>query len=306
MLLRLASSLALTAALSLSAAAQTPVQTPVRPPITGIAFMRVYTSDPAGAQKFYGETLGYQRHEQGGEWLYPVNHTQWVEVIPNAGPEANSRMAAVAFTTTNAPALEKYLRAKGVAITQPLKAGEFGVRDPEGNLVIFVQSGSQPVVAAAPPSPSATSKRIIHVGFIAVDKEKEDVFWKATLGFKPYWHGGGKSDTQTDYVSMQVPDGTDWLEYMLNVSPGSNLHDHGMMDHFSLGVVKIDDAATRLVANHCEGPNCTRTQLGRDGKMQLNVFDPDQTRVEFMEFKPVKEPCCSAFTGPHPTPPTEQ
>jgi hypothetical protein len=88
---------------------------------------------------------------------------------------------------------------------------------------------------------------------------------------------------------------------MLHSSPSANLHDHGMMDHFSLGVVKIDDAVTKLAANHCEGANCSRTQLGRDGKMQLNVFDPDQTRVEFMEFKPVQEPCCSQFTGPHPT-----
>ena len=294
---RVASSLSLLAALAVPSLAQQPV----RPPITGIAFMRVYTSNPAGAQKFYGDTLGYDRHELGGDWVYPVNHSQWVEVVPHVGPKPNDRMAAIAFTTRDAAGLSRYLVGKGVAIAEPLHDGEFGVRDPEGNLVIFVQAGSEKVVAAAPESPHATSERIIHVGFIAVDKSKEDVFWKGVLGFKPYWHGGQKSDTDTDYVSMQVPDGTDWLEYMLHNSPDANLHDHGMMDHFSLGVVKIDDAATKLAANHCEGKDCTRTQLGRDGKMQLNVFDPDMTRVEFMEFKPVATPCCSEFTGPHPT-----
>jgi catechol 2,3-dioxygenase-like lactoylglutathione lyase family enzyme len=276
-------------------------QQPARPAITGIAFMRVFTSDPAGAQRFYGDTLGYQRQQQGGNWIYPVNSAQWVEVVPHLGPEPNSRMAAIAFTTRDAAALERYLQASHVPIAEPLHAGQFSVHDPEGNLVIFVQAGSEKLVRSAPASPKATSERIIHVGFIAVNKQKEDNFWQTILGFKPYWHGGQKSDADTDYVSLQVPDGTDWLEYMLNHSPSANLHDHGMMDHFSLGVTKIDAAVTRLAANHCEGNNCTRTQLGRDGKMQLNLFDPDQTRVEYMEFKPVQQPCCSPFTGPHPT-----
>jgi hypothetical protein len=47
---------------------------------------------------------------------------------------------------------------------------------------------------------------------------------------------------------------------------------------------------------------CTGIQAGKDGKIQLNLFDPDQTRVEYMEFKPVMKPCCSDFTGPHPSP----
>ena len=41
--------------------------------------------------------------------------------------------------------------------------------------------------------------------------------------------------------------------------------------------------------------------MGRDGKVQLNLFDPDLTRVEFMEFLPAEKPCCSDFTGKHPT-----
>jgi hypothetical protein len=36
--------------------------------------------------------------------------------------------------------------------------------------------------------------------------------------------------------------------------------------------------------------------------MQLDLTDPDGTRVEFMEFKPVKDPCCSPYTGAQPGP----
>jgi hypothetical protein len=32
------------------------------------------------------------------------------------------------------------------------------------------------------------------------------------------------------------------------------------------------------------------------------VFDPDEVRVEFMDFSPSQKPCCSDFTAPHPQP----
>jgi catechol 2,3-dioxygenase-like lactoylglutathione lyase family enzyme len=273
-----------------------------RPAITGIAFARFYTTDPAGAQKFYGDTLGYKRIEANGMWIYPVNSSQWVEILTSPPPpQPNGRMAAVAFTTRDAAGLEKYLVGKGIKVDLPLKGGEFGIHDPEGNLVIFVQSGSNKLVARAPLSPDAASRRIIHVGFIVRDEAKEDAFWRGVLGFTPYWHGG-KTDTSTDWSSKQVPDGTDWLEYMLNMPPVPTLQQTGVQDHFSLGVTHMPDAVAVLERNHCDGPACTRTQVGRDGKVQLNLYDPDHTRVEFMEFTNVQEPCCSPITGKAPGP----
>jgi hypothetical protein len=41
--------------------------------------------------------------------------------------------------------------------------------------------------------------------------------------------------------------------------------------------------------------------MGKDGKWQANLYDPDGTRVELMEFQPVTDPCCSPFTAPSPT-----
>jgi len=34
----------------------------------------------------------------------------------------------------------------------------------------------------------------------------------------------------------------------------------------------------------------------------LNLYDPDETRVEFMEFTPIERPCCSEYAGQHPVP----
>src|SRR5258707_4650992 len=216
-------------------------QQPTRPAITGVAFARFYTTDPAAAQKFYGSTLGFERKEgDDGMWLYPVNHSQWIEILTTPPPpQPNVRLAAVAFTTDNVVQLGQYLEAHNVKTEVPLKNGQFGVRDPEGNLVFFVQRNSEKLVARALASPSATSTRIIHVGFIVTDRATEDAFWQQILGFRPYWHGGPKDDGVANWVSLQVPHGTDWLEYMLNAGPDPSLHQTSVMDHFSLCVSRL-------------------------------------------------------------------
>jgi hypothetical protein len=116
-----------------------------------------------------------------------------------------------------------------------------------------------------------------------------------------YWHGGMKED-KDDWVAMQVPGkhGTDWLEYMLNVPANADKHTLGVMNHIALGVTDIHAAEAQLRKNGWTGTE--QPKLGRDGKWQLNLYDPDDTRIEFMEFTPKEKPCCSEFTGPHPGP----
>ena len=153
--------------------------------------------------------------------------------------------------------------------------------------------------------PSASP--IIHAGFVVHDRAAEDHFYKDILGFHVYWHGGmvdrsavaSEKDTD-DWVDMQVPDGTDRIEYMLNVPANADHHTLGVMNHFALGVPDIHAAEQQLLKN---GMKLTeQPKIGRDGKWQLNLYDPDDTRVELMEFTPVEKPCCSEFTGPHPGP----
>jgi len=92
---------------------------------------------------------------------------------------------------------------------------------------------------------------------------------------------------------MRVPEGTDWLEYMLNVEhPTPQLL--GVMHHLALGVPSVNDAYKVVRERH---PKITeKPKIGRDGKWQLNLYDPNLTRVELMEPKPVKTPCCSPIT----------
>lgn len=264
----------------------------------------MYTADVPASAVFYGKTLGFGHTaiaDSNDIARYSVNDSQWLEVEPLPTPAPPARLAAVALTTRDAAALERYLKAHSVAIVEPLHHGTFGVHDPEGNLVLFVQQGDRP--AGLPvASPNATSRRIIHAGFIVKAPAAEDRFYRDLLGFRPYWHGGRK-DGETDYVSSQVPDGDDWLEYMLNVGSNPTPRQYGGSDHFSLGVSHISDAIQALARNGCTMRECTaaNTHTGRDGKVQLNLFDPDLTRVEYMEFQPSGTTCCSPFTGKHPT-----
>ncbi|MBB5340976.1 VOC family protein [Tunturiibacter gelidoferens] len=270
-----------------------------RPAITGIAFIRMYTADPAASAIFYGKTLGLGHAESDGITRYSVNDLQWLEVEALPTPAPASRLAAIGFTTHDAPALERFLKAHNVVIEQPLAHGIFAVHDPEGNLVYFVQEGTK-IPGLPITSPNATSHRIIHTGFLVKDAATEDRFYKDLLGFRPYWHGG-MQEGKTDWVSQQVPDGTDWLEYMLYDIATPSAKQLGVLNHFSLGTNQMSDVVASLARNKCEGPNCAKTQMGKDGKVQLNLFDPDLTRVEYMEFKPSGTPCCSPILGKAPT-----
>jgi catechol 2,3-dioxygenase-like lactoylglutathione lyase family enzyme len=179
------------------------------------------------------------------------------------------------------------------------------VDDPEGIVVEFVQPPAKPKPVNAPNAPG---HHIIHVGFIMHDRAKEDSFYQGLLGFRPYWYGGMKDD-KVEWISEQVPDGRDWMEYMMRYEPGLGIPASmseevaGILNHFSIGVISIPETVKTLTAeNRITGKADKAGKIGRDGKYQLNLYDPDGTRVELMEFKAVEKPCCSAFTATDPDP----
>lgn len=284
-----------------------------RPAITGISHMCVYAHDMAASQEFYAHGLGAAKASdpydaQGVRYYF--SPTQFVEVLPLPADAGISRMACVAFATRSAKALHAYLAAahvSGLSDVQHASDGSewFRAADPEGNRVEFVQAPAMPHVAAlAGAKPIST--HMIHVGFLVRSRSDEDAFYRKLLGFRPYWYGAMHED-KLDWISHQVPDGHDWLEYMM-VGDGSDTpSDHvdartlGVLNHFSLGVVNMEAAVTKLIAGDRLSPRHDGPQMGRDGKWQANLYDPDGTRVELMEFQPVVKPCCSAFTASSPT-----
>jgi catechol 2,3-dioxygenase-like lactoylglutathione lyase family enzyme len=324
---------------AISCAAQTassPAAGAARPAILGISNMGVYTSDSAKAERFYVDQLGLKKgadpYNPAGARYY-VNQEQFIEVLPLPADAGVNRLDHIGYITADAEDLRQYLAGYSVKVPDAVTRASdgsrwFNVYDPEGNTVQFVQPPARILAVKdtaalyAINGANPIGHRIIHVGFAVHSRETEDAFYRAILGFNPYWHGGMQPD-RTDWVSQQVPNGHDWLEYMLSVgsspaptggdiatsghagdgsAPPISQKALGVLDHFSLGVVNMEKSVTMLSAEDRLGGVDARPQMGRDGKWQFNLYDPDLVRVELMEYSAVERPCCSGFTAANPTP----
>jgi catechol 2,3-dioxygenase-like lactoylglutathione lyase family enzyme len=280
-----------------------------RPRITGIDHVTIYVSDVSKSQRFYSDVLGLTTGcpQDSGPGICFLVAPSYQRLLLKAAPNETrsdphrSWLAEVAFATDNIGHTQQYLLAHGIQ-TGPIQsdfdgAQFFRVRDPEGNPTAFVQRS--PSNIGHGPASKQISSRLIHAGFVVKDLTAENRFYVDLLGFRLYWHGGFKDDT-TDWYELQVPDGPDWIEYMLNIPANADHHELGVQNHFSFGVKDVHAAAAELRSRRFEtfdGP-----EVGRDGKDSLDAYDPDGTRVEIMEFTPVQTPCCHPYTAEHPKP----
>lgn len=282
--------------------------TPKRPRIFGITRVQIFSSDLPAARVFYSKVLSGGHDCNWCEGLpglnFSVNIKQGIGLSPDPSPPASNRMEEITFATESVSELRRYLIEKKIDASGPREkdraAGPYlSVVDPEGHRISFIQSlGVEAIKPGYPPTPPS-NLRLLHAGFVVHDRAAEDHFYKDLLGFRLYWHGGFKDDGE-DWYELQVPDGTDWIEYMLNIPANADRKELGIQNHFSLGVKDIHATAEQLRKNGIDkfdGP-----EIGRDGKWALDVYDPDGTRIEFMEFTPAREPCCHPYTAPHPKP----
>ncbi len=278
---------------------------PARPKITGIDHVRLYVSDVAKSHAFYANALGL--HELAGTCslkaakCLAVNSHQLVELEKVPSPAPQNWVAEIAFATDDVVTLRGYLQARGVTAGKIENDGggtaHFEVLDPEGNHLAFVQR-PQPR-ADYSPSAKEVGNKLLHAGFVVKDMAAENKFYRDVLGFRVYWYGGFK-DNDIDWYEIQVPDGGDWIEYMLNIPANADHKELGVQNHFSLGVKDAGAAAAQLKRQGLkkfDGP-----EVGRDGKNSLDAYDPDGTRVEVMEFTPRQTPCCHAYEAAHPSP----
>lgn len=274
-----------------------------RPQILGIAHVALRVKDAAEARNFFGHILGLDElppeETTNGKVRYTyfkVSDEQYIVVSPTLSYPTEDRLIHIAFSTTDAKRLCSYLASHGVTVPGELRKDSegdlsFTMEDPAGHMVEFIQYLPGSVESrnfGKFLSSRRTSRQIIHAGETVDDRTPADGFYRGILGYRVMWTGG-MTDTRTDWIDMVVPNGSDWLEFMLNVhNPSPRLL--GVMNHLSMGVRNIQEAYKTVKAR---GYKAEESQIGRDGKWQLNLYDPDLTRVEFMEFNPVKKPCCS-------------
>ena len=276
---------------------------PERPPIVGISHIGLKVSDIAATRQFYGHVLGFDEpfHADNPDGTlshtyFKVNDRQYIEIFPSLKNPDEDRLSHIAFETADSKALRDYLAIKGVTVPDQVKPGRdgnlnFTITDPDGHRVEFVQylPGSEHSNAFGKFMPETRiSDHIRHLGVTIKDRAAADKFYKDILGFRVGWYGG-VTDQRTDYVDMVVPDGHDWLEYMLNVNNPTPRR-LGGAHHLSLQVPNIREGAQTLTRR---GLKAIEPQIGRNGSWQISIYDPDGTRVELMEPKPARTPCCS-------------
>lgn len=303
---------ALLVAFTAATTAQMPDPPITRPKITGISHLAVYTSDPAATDHYYREIIGAAKlpdPENPKGVRYAFNATQFVEVLPLPPGQGINRLDHSAYNTSDAEGMRKYLSAKAWKTPAKVEKGADGSRwftvlDPEGNKVEFVEPPPDPKEIVAP---SVIGRHIIHIGIMVHSRAVEDTFYRDLLGFRPYWFGGMKEE-RIDWVSQQTPDSHDWMEYMLvhdtasaGIPANISQHDLGVLDHLSIGVGSVEIAYKKLEdGNRLTGTHDAHTQIGKDGKGQFNLYDPDGIRLELMNFHATEKPCCSPFTATDP------
>jgi lactoylglutathione lyase len=219
-------------------------------------------------------------------------------------------MSHLCFTVDDIEKMRSFLRSKGYDVKPgngtKTRVGDyaFEIKDPNGLLIEFVQrlpTGKEIEAAGKFMPDTRISPRIYHVGYLVADAEKTEDFYRM-LGFTETWRGGA-NPKELSWINLKVPDGEDYVELMLYRSlPDASKW--GTKNHLSLVVPNIEKAVAELESRpYYKGYGKPLTiNTGVNGKRQVNLYDPDGTRVEIMEPNTVTGKPVPSSTAPPPPP----
>jgi lactoylglutathione lyase len=289
-------------------------EVPQRPRIIGLSHIGLYAHDLEKSRQFYKDFLGFDEpysltNKDGSlhlTWI-KVNDRQTIELFPEKSP-GTDRLYHIALETDDAEAMRLYLKSRGVTVPDKTGVGKIGNRnyfitDPDGHTVEIVQylpdGWTKREQGKFMPN-TRISTRIPHMGVIVTNLNAALGFYDGILGCKEFWRGGG-NPKKLSWVDVRVPNGEDYVEFMLYAeSPEPDKR--GKQHHFCLEVPDMD-AAKATLEKRAARVNYTRPleiQTGVNRKRQLNLWDPDGTRVELMEPRTVDGVAAQSSTAPPP------
>ena len=304
-----------TACLALLGTLSLHAQTVARPKITAISHVGYFVSNLDAARQFWHGLLGfdemYTLNKPGTDQVriafIKINDHQHVELFTDPPANPPDHMSHICFTVSDIEQMKAYLRAQGFTIKSPagakVRTGDyaFEIKDPEGMLVEFVQSspdGWETKAAGKFAPATRLSTSIFHAGFTVHHLDQTMDFYKRILGFTETWRGSSDNKTLS-WINMKLPDSDDYVEFMLGAN--TDAKSQGVKNHLSLAVPSMDKAAaelkTRAAAIGYTLPIDIHTGVNR--KRQINLYDPDGTRVELMEpFTVDGHPAPSSYAQP--------
>lgn len=266
-----------------------------RPKILGLAHVSYKVSDIDKARKFYSALLGYEEaftfYNADGSisvTFFKVNDRQYIELTPNLQPDQADRLNHFCFETDDIEKLKNYLSAKGITVPEKLTVGRdknlhFTVNDPEGHLVEFVQILPGSTHSEAKGKflyDKRISDRLLHTGITVKDINAVNKFYADVLGFSEFWRGG-TNNSVISWIGMQIPESTDYIEYMI-VDENMTVTRLHSAHHISLLVSDMQKSIETL-RERPGGWELSSPRIGRNNRWLLNMFDHDGTRIELME-----------------------
>jgi catechol 2,3-dioxygenase-like lactoylglutathione lyase family enzyme len=278
--------------LSMSAA------TPPRPKITGVAHIAFYVSDLAKAREFWIDFLGYQEvynlkkkdSDKVRISFIKINESQYIELFAEK-PRGDMMLNHISLLTESADKMRDYLGAKGVKVPETVGTGQIGnknfnITDPDGTIVEIVDyepNGWTVREKGKFLSDTRISTHIPHVGVLVGSASAAIDFYHNSLGFEEIWRGGGSEDKPLSWINMRVPDGRDYLEFMLHGTTPEPQR-FGTRNHLALEVPDCEKAVAILKTRPASKDfRMEDMKVGVNRKRQVNIFDADGSRVELME-----------------------
>ena len=272
---------------ALAAAAGAGAQDVPRPKILGMAHIAIYAADYEKSRAFYRDFLGFAEpyslsNADGTPSLtfFKINERQYIELFPEKEPKTD-RLNHISIQTDNIEAMRKYLASRGIAVPKSVGKGRIGnsnfdITDPDGHTIEIVEyepDGWTVRERGKHMPDTRISTHMMHVGIMVTHSIPPMKFYKDILGFSEIWRGSS-SGTVLSWVNLKVPDGVDYIEFMLEPAPAPDRR--GSLHHLALETPDMAVAVAALNARpyRQQYTRPIETRVGINRKRQTNLLTP--------------------------------
>ncbi len=220
-----------------------------RPRVLGLAHMALYVNDLQKSRAFYKDFLGYSevyvlKRDDGSDRIAFIKVNDNQYIeLVAENPKQDGHLNHIAFVTDSAPAMRDYLAAREVKV--PDKVGKGRIGNSNFNII----------------DPDGHTVEIV---------QYEPESW--TMREKGKFMPDTRISTHIAHIGVLYAKTPDAQEV-------------GVKNHICLVTPDIQKAVAILESRRAHG-NYVRPieiKVGKNGKRQANLFDPDGTRIELME-----------------------
>lgn len=267
-------------------------------PLLGLAHVGVRVADVEKARAFYHGVLGleeaFRAKVPDPTLFFKVNDHQFIKVTPGLAPGELVPMTHIAMYTDRIQDLRQMMMAAGLSPSSIKKSPQdgnlaFTLQNLPGQKLAFLEfvqylPDSQTARALGKfLNPQAMGDHLQHAGINATDMAAARNFYVNTLGFKETWSRTNGGRVALIHLRMPGPSG-DYVELSNQTGVADLSRERaGQAAHFSFEVPEVQFTYKQSLDRIKPEDRREAPRFGFDERWQCNLFDPDGTRVEFMQ-----------------------